>query len=302
MDRELVVFLIVLFIFLTLCVRTKREPLLGFSAGGVTRTNLNSTMNSMTEQIFNDIKKATGESKASSVQLATNAIEIEGDAVGCNVSQIASAKTTTTATVDSVKTSIKNVGMTNESKVSDAIIEDVENSVGWGNISAKFGGKTEVTKNVTTNITSIMKQTFQDETWLSSMATSVQILNNKLIIKGSCIGSDLSQSADLQASITASTAMKDFNKQLSNNKYIGDLQKELKTKVKEKNTGVGEEAGAAAKGIGEGFGAALSGATMPIMISAAVSCVIVIVILMVALSPAGQGAITKGTNAATGKI
>ena len=76
---------------------------------------------------------------------------------------------------------------------------------------ADIGGKTELTTNINTNITNIMNQTFRDEKWLNSMASSVQMVGNELIIEGSCIGSVLSQGANLQAPVTASTAMQKPN-------------------------------------------------------------------------------------------
>jgi len=298
MNRELAVFLAVLFIFLALCVAKNSEPLWSMGIGGVDRRELNSTLNQMTEQIYTDIKKTQADSKASSVQIIDNAITIKGDAVECNVSQLASASAVVTASVDLVMESIQNVGLSNEQKIADAVVMDIEKSTGWGSISTDVGGKSELTTNINTNITNIMNQTFRDEKWLNSMASSVQMVGNELVIEGSCIGSVLSQGANLQASVTASTAMQDFSEKISENKYIADISKKLKVKERESTQGVG---GAIKEGA-EGISSIFDAMALPFIASSSVSCVLMVVLLLVALSPSGQGAIATGTNVAARKF
>lgn len=293
-NRDIVVFLIILFVFLIICQKNRKEQLLDLGFGGVTRKNLNSTLNQMSEQIFTDIKEASAEADASSVQISGQEIVVRGSAVGCDISQIANLSSVVEASSEVVASAIQKVGATFNPDITQAIVDDIEEINGWGAISdlvpsMKAGGKEEITKNIETNVTNVVKNTFEDKTWAESSASAVQIVDNKLIIDGSCSGSTFKQGADLQAAVSAATAIEKFNEQLSQNDFLGKVETALKDKKRKETQGAGGAIGE----VGKGIGSVLSGATMPIMISAAVSCVILIVILLIALSPAGQNKVAS---------
>lgn len=117
-------------------------------------------------------------------------------------------------------------------------------------------------------------------------------------------------SQDVQIKFVSEQIGKKINETVANNKQVQKLKQDIATKQKQEQTGVGgavakgaegigsgvgtaaegvgSGVGTAAEGVGSGVGNAFKGATIPLIASASVCCVLILGAAAFAMSPAGQ--------------
>lgn len=150
-----------------------------------------------------------------------------------------------------------------------------------GAFSTALGNKQDIKQEVNVQLENVVENTLTTENINQLITSTVNVQNEELNVKV-CYKSPINMTQDITSALVASAVTRALTTAISSNEYINKVATEAEALMKVEDRGPFESLGEMFKGM-----------WLPIAISAVVSCVLLIVIMMVALSPAGQNKIAS---------
>ena len=246
-------------------------------------------LKSVNKQIYEQLttNESISEANNTNVQNMKVKIGVTGDNCENDFSQKIDAKTVsdTTAMPETLMDMKNQIQQKLETEAS-ANIESMT-----GGFSTAFGNKQETTTKVKEEIENIMETTFETENITSTVANAVNIQDGEIYIgvQGNCTkGGGIDFSQDIASEAVAQAVTAAITKGLQDNQVISDVLAEAEDSITAENRGPMESLGAMFQGMWWLF--AVIGIVMVVACGG---------LAYVALSPAGQGAITTAANTAS---
>ena len=260
--------------------------------GGSQTINQAFDMSAMNQSIYEQITKTQASASASQATIQNLSIEFR-DISGCKVdaSQTIDAEAISSSELTSeTTTEIKNA-VTNEMQA--AVQAQIEKATEMGNL--QFGDKQNVNQEVTLEIQNIVENTIVTETINEAIAEQVAIQNNRVVFRD-CKDSDLDFSQNVTAKVAAKVITTALQDAIASSEVMNQLSAAADASQKSEN-----------KGLSDLVSSIFEGLTGPIkyaMIACVVCCcLLVLVMIVLGLSPAGQSAtanLGKGAAARLG--
>jgi len=236
-------------------------------------------MSAMNKSIYEQITKTQASASASQATIQNLSIEFR-DISGCtldgtqtiNAEAISSSELTSETT-----TAIKNA-VTNEMQA--AVEAQIEKATEMGNF--QFGDKQNVNQEVTLEIQNIVDNTIVTETINESIAEQVAIQNNRVVFRD-CKDSDLDFSQNVTAKVASKVITTAIQDAIASSTVLNDL-----------DAAAGGGASSENKGLSDLVGTFFEGLTGPmkygIIACVVCCCLLVLAMIVIGLSPAGQSA------------
>lgn len=250
--------------------------------GGSQTINQTFNMSAVNRSIFEQITKNTSETLASQANVQ-NLEVVMRNVKGCSArfGQTINAETQSSSTLSSqTTTEIKNA-ITNEMQAS--VSAAVEKATQMGNM--QFGDKQNVNQEVTMAMENVIENTITTENLNRAVAEQVSIQNGKLVIDGyDCReGGDISWDQNITAKLAAEAITTAMTDAIAASQVLNSLHAAASGSAKSEN-----------KGLSDLVGTFFEGVTGPMKyaIVAAVlcCCFLIIALIAIGLSPAGQSA------------
>jgi hypothetical protein len=247
--------------------------------GGSQTINQAFDMSAMNKSIYEQITKTQASASASQATIQNLSIEFR-DISGCtldgtqtiNAEAISSSELTSETT-----TAIKNA-VTNEMQA--AVEAQIEKATEMGNF--QFGDKQNVNQEVTLEIQNIVDNTIVTETINESIAEQVAIQNNRVVFRD-CKDSDLDFSQNVTAKVASKVITTAIQDAIASSTVLNDL-----------DAAAGGGASSENKGLSDLVGTFFEGLTGPmkygIIACVVCCCLLVLAMIVIGLSPAGQSA------------
>jgi hypothetical protein len=255
--------------------------------GGSQTINQAFDMSAMNQSIYEQITKTQASASASQATIQNLSIEFR-DISGCtldgtqtiNAEAISSSELTSETT-----TAIKNA-VTNEMQA--AVEAQIEKATEMGNF--QFGDKQNVNQEVTLEIQNIVDNTIVTETINESIAEQVAIQNNRVVFRD-CKDSDLDFSQNVTAKVASKVITTAIQDAIASSTVLNDL-----------DAAAGGGASSENKGLSDLVGTFFEGLTGPmkygIIACVVCCCLLVLAMIVIGLSPAGQSATRNMGSAA----
>jgi hypothetical protein len=247
--------------------------------GGSQTINQAFDMSAMNKSIYEQITKTQASAAASQATIQNLRIRFR-DVSGCNITgtQTIDAEAVSSSELTSeTTTEIKNA-ITNEMQA--AVEAQVEKATEMGNL--QFGDKQNVNQEVTMEITNIVDNTIVTETLNEAIAEQVSIQNNEVEFRD-CKDSDLDFSQNVTAKVSAKVITTAIQDAIAASTVMNDL-----------NAAAGGGASSENKGLSDLVGTFFEGLTGPmkygIIACVVCCCLLVLAMIVIGLSPAGQSA------------
>lgn len=247
--------------------------------GGSQSINQTFDMSVINQSIYEQITKTQSSASAAQANVQNLRIQFK-DVKGCSIrgsqtidaSAIASSELTSETT-----TEIKNA-ITNEMQA--AVQAQVEKATQAGNF--QFGDKQNVNQNIQMEIQNIVDNTIVTETLNEAIAEQVSIQGGDLLF-GNCLDSDIDFTQNITADIMAKTVTKALQDAIASSELLNQLDAAAGGGASSSNTGFAEMITA--------IGDAVTGPFKYAIIAAVLCCCFLIIALIaIGLSPAGQSA------------
>lgn len=262
--------------------------------GGSQTINQTFNLSAVNKSAFEQITKNKSESLASQANVQ-NLEVVMRNVKGCSAKfgQKIDASTQSSSTLSAQTTSeIKNA-ITNEMQASVAAA--VEKATQMGNM--QFGDKQNINQEVTMAMENVIENTITTENINKSVAEQVSIQNGKLVIDGyDCReGGDISWDQDITAKLAAEAITTAMTDAIAASEVLNSLHAAASGGLKSEN-----------KGLSDLVGTFFEGVTGPVKyaIIAAVlcCCFLIIALIAIGLSPAGQSATANLAKAGANRL
>src|SRR5210317_352388 len=247
--------------------------------GGSQTINQAFNMSAINKSIYEQITKTQASASASQATIQNLSIEFR-DISGCKVdaSQTIDAEAISSSELTSeTTTEIKNA-VTNEMQA--AVQAQIEKATEMGNL--QFGDKQNVNQEVTLEIQNIVENTIVTETINESIAEQVAIQNNRVVFRD-CKDSDLDFSQNVTAKVASKVITTAIQDAIAASQVMNDL-----------DAAGGGGASSENKGLSDLVGTFFEGLTGPmkygIIACVVCCCLLVLAMIVIGLSPAGQSA------------
>src|SRR6056300_1200724 len=246
-------------------------------------------MSAVNESIYNEINKTATSTTASGTNiqdLTLNIMNLDGCSV--QTGQKITAKTMSSSEFSSQQTTdIKNAITTEmEASASNAL---EQNSELGSELGALVGGDSnmEIQTEVNMEIRNLIENTITTETLNSTVAEQVNIQGQTLNI-GNCVDSDIKLDQDIVAEVAATSITKMLTQAISENAMLNQLAASAEGTSKTSAGGFAEMFDSIFGGIAGIIGTSQQGAMAASGFSTICCCVLVIAMVMMSMSPAGQ--------------
>ena len=242
-------------------------------------------MSAVNSSIYNQITKNTQSVAASQTSIQKMTMNIGGSMIECPYSSAQTLDADMQADVEQIPNTI--LAMKNEisAEMQAGASAAMEKSTQAGNM--QIGDKQNLQQTINMEIQNIVDTTVTTENINSLVMEQVSIQSDTINIAGDldCMGQPFDRTQNLTAKLAAKSVQKALTDALIENKVTSGMVASLDAEVKSK-------AG--------GFAEMISAATGPMMASAIASVIGIVMVMlsvaMVALSPAGQGAMNKASS------
>ena len=242
-------------------------------------------LSAINKSIYNQITKNTQSVAASQTSIQKMTMNIGGSMIQCPYTSAQTLDADMQADVEQIPNTI--VEMKNEisAEMQAGASAAMEKSTQAGNM--QFGDKQNLQQTVNMEIQNIVDTTIETTNVNNLVMEQVSIQSDTINIAGDldCMGAPFDRTQNLTAKLAAKSVQKALTDALIENKVTGGLTASLDAEVK-------SEAG--------GFAEMISAATGPMMASAIASVIGIVMVMLsvaiVAMSPAGQGAMNKASS------
>tara|TARA_X000000368_G_scaffold254082_1_gene200857 strand:+ start:667 stop:1446 length:780 start_codon:yes stop_codon:yes gene_type:complete len=242
-------------------------------------------MSAVNKSIYNQITKNTQSVGASQTSIQKMTMNIGGSMIACPYSSAQTLDADMQADVSQIPNTI--LAMKNEisAEMQAGASAAMEKSTQAGNM--QFGDKQDLQQTINMEIENIVDTTVTTENVNNLVMEQVSIQSDTINIAGDldCMGQPFDRTQNLTAKLAAKSIQEALTDALIENKVTSGLTASLDADMKSK-------AG--------GFAEMISAATGPMMASAIASVIGIVMVMlsvaMVAMSPAGQGAMNKASS------
>ena len=247
--------------------------------GTTTEVKNKFNMSMVQKNIFEQTSKNSQKVSSSATASATFKIEIENVNAGCPVNIIQTVKAESISRVDQVLESMTEVISNVTTDIQNAADTELKNTKGW--LALSGGDRTSLQNEMNTALENITKRTFSSENVQNVGASAVSIANGILTIKN--CNAPINVEQDVVAQSIAEAMIESLTENIINDTQLNEVITKMNTKVENEQTGFFESIGKMFKSMNTFW-----------LILGLVVCVLLIVLMKVALSPAGQKAIESG--------
>ena len=254
-------------------------------------------MTAVNESIYNEINKTATSTTASGTNiqdLTLNIMNLDGCSV--QTGQKITAKTMSSSEFSSEQTTdIKNAITTEmEASASNAL---EQNSELGSELGALVGGDSnmDIQTEVNLEIRNLIENTITTETLNSTVAEQVNIQGQTLNV-GNCVDSDISLNQDIVAEVAATSITNMVKTAIAGNTLLNTMAAKAESSATKKQGGLAGLMDSILGGIGGIIGTGQQGAMAASGASVLCVCVIVIGLVVMFLSPAGQNMGRAGMN------
>ena len=250
--------------------------------GGSQTINQTFNLSAVNKSIFEQITKNTSESLASQANVQ-NLEVVMRNVKGCTArfGQKIDATTQSSSTLSAqTTTEIKNA-ITNEMQAS--VSAAVEKATQMGNM--QFGDKQNVNQDVTMAMETVIENTITTENLNRAIAEQVSVQNGKLVIDGyDCReGGDISWDQNITAKLSAEAVTTAMSDAIAASEVLNSLHAAASGNAKTENKGLSDLVGTFFEGITGPMKYAIVAAVL-------CCCFLIIALIAIGLSPAGQSA------------
>jgi len=236
------------------------------------------------KNVFSQVSKNAQKVSATNTNIATLSIEI-GIAENCPISTLQEISATTTSDAQMIIKEMSTVKSNVANDLTQSAMDELNAHSGWFSTTEnKQNTETEVKMAVK----NIVERTFSSENIQNVVSTAFNVENGKLKI-GHCMSSPVDMKQDITSAVSATAMMDSLLKNIVDDATLNKIAQDLSTKATAKTDGPIDAV--------SGF---FSNNKWLVFVCGIVSCVLLIVILYIALSPGGQEAIASAPQAAAG--
>jgi hypothetical protein len=254
-------------------------------------------MTAVNESIYNEINKTATSTTASGTNiqdLTLNIMNLDGCSV--QTGQKITAKTMSSSEFSSEQTTdIKNAITTEmEASASNAL---EQNSELGSELGALVGGDSnmDIQTEVNLEIRNLIENTITTETLNSTVAEQVNIQGQTLNV-GNCVDSDISLNQDIVAEVAATSITNMVKTAIAGNTLLNTMAAKAESTATKKQGGLAGLMDSILGGIGGIIGTSQQGAMAASGASVLCVCVLMIGLVVMFLSPAGQNMGRAGMN------
>jgi len=236
------------------------------------------------QNIFSQVSKNSQKVSATNVNVANLDIEI-GYAENCQITTLQTINATTTSDAKMIVQEMSKVTSSVTNDLTQSAMDELDAHSGWFSTTEN---KQKTETDVKMAVRNIVERTFKSENIQDVVSKSFNLENGKLKI-GYCSSSPVDMKQDITSAVAATAMMDTLLKNIVDDATLNKIAQDLNTKAKAKTDGPIDAVA--------GF---FSNNKWLVFVCGIVSCVLLIVILYIALSPGGQEAIASAPQAAAG--
>jgi len=260
-------------------------------SGGDTNQTINQAFNmsALNQSIYNEVTKTATETTASGTNIQDLTLNIQ-NLEGCTVQtgQKITAKTMSSSEFTADQTTELKATITNELQASASAAMERATQMG-SEVGQFLGGDTnlEMEQNLNMEVKNLVENNISRETLNSTVAEQVNIQGQTLNV-GNCVDSDIKLDQDIVAEVAATSITKMLTQAISENAMLNQLAASAEGTSKTSAGGFAEMFDSIFGGIAGIIGTSQQGAMAASGFSTICCCVLVIAMVMMSMSPAGQ--------------
>lgn len=236
----------------------------------------------LNKNISSQVSTNSQKVSASSTQVASLTIEIENVNEGCPVDVAQSIDATTVSDVSQVVENISKMESEVVNKLQQAASDDLKAT---GGFFATTKNRQSVEEEMNQSIKNIVQRTFKSENVQEVSANSISVATGKITIKN--CNAPIKASQDIVTETVVNAVMDNLVENIANDTTLNEIVQKANTKAE-----------AEAAGFFESIGNAFAKNTRLFLIIAAVVCLALVIIAIIAMSPGGQKALEQAPQAA----
>src|SRR6056300_319849 len=268
-------------------------------SGGDTNQTINQAFNmsALNQSIYNEVTKTATETTASGTNIQDLTLNIQ-NLEGCTVQtgQKITAKTMSSSEFTAVQTTELKATITNELQASASAAMEKATQMG-SEVGQFLGGDTnlEMEQNLNMEVKNLVENNISRETLNSTVAEQVNIQGQTLNI-GNCVDSDIKLDQDIVAEVAATSITNMVKTAIAGNTLLNTMAAKAESSATKKQGGLAGLMDSFLGGIAGIVGTSQQGAMAGSAASVCIVCVLMIGLVAMFLSPAGQNMGRAGMN------
>ena len=222
--------------------------------------------------------------------------------VGCNISTDQTITSSFMATTEQITDSFQMVQNDLVSELQAQAGAALDKQTQMGNM--QFGDKADVEQKINTEIENIVKTELETNNLTKTINESVNIQNQKINIGETiCLnGEKLEFKQNISADLAAQAVAKNLLSAATSNKVANKVVTDIDASLKTKAGGAAEVVDSVGGAVSGVLGVMTGQARYAIVASAICCCMVVIAMIVIGMSPAGQKGLNRGVNAGLAKF
>lgn len=269
--------------------------------GGSSTINQNFNMSVVNDVLYNSVNRNETVNENTMQNIQGMDLKVLRN-VGCNISTDQTITSSFMATTEQIAQSFQQVENEIVSELQAQAGAALDKQTQMGNL--QFGDRQNVNQDINTEIENIVKTQLETENLTNTINESVNVQDQTIYIGETiCLnGETLSFKQNISADLAAQSVSKNILSAITSNKMANEIIAKGEATAASKAGGAAEVIDSAGDAVA-GVVGAMTG-PMKYAIVAAIVCCCMVVIAMVALgrTPAGQNAMKKGVNAGIAKF
>jgi len=250
-------------------------------------------LDSVNEMIYEQLTKNTQKMDSSSVNIQKMKLNIGGGMYNCGIVSNQTLNTDMQTDVNFIAESVREIKNEITTAMTTSAKAAIEKKKELGDTSIGENETQTTIQDTQMNIKNLVETVLETENVQETVTSAVNIQEDTINIAGDvdCGGLGFDRSQNMTAKMATQAIMQNFESAIVENTVLTTLAADAGATQASTKGGLAGLVDAIGGAIGGPMMAAMAGSVMCV-------CLVVISVLMVAMSPAGQGAVSKGANTA----
>ena len=251
-------------------------------------------LDAVNQMIYEQITNNTQKMDASSVNIQKMKLNVGGSFLRCNMTSNQTLNTDMQTDVNFISESVRKVKNQITSAMTASAKAAMESKKELGDTSIGEDETKTIIQEANMNIKNLVETVLETNNVQETVTSAVNIQQDTINIAGDvdCDGLAWDRSQNMTAIMATEAIMQNFESAIVENTVLNTFAADFGASQKSTKGGLAGLVGAIGQAIGGPMMAGIAGSVMCV-------CLVVVSMLMVAMSPAGQGAVTKGANTAS---
>ena len=251
-------------------------------------------LDAVTKLVYDQVTNNTQKMDASSVNIQKMKLNVGGDFNNCGMISNQTLNTDMQTDVNFITESVRKIKNKITSEMNTAAEAAIEKKKDLGDTSIGEDEQQTIIQDTQMNIQNIVETVLETNNLQETVTSAVNIQQDTINIAGSvdCGGLTWDRNQNMTAKMATEAIMQNFESAIAENTVLNTLAADAGASQKSTKGGLAQLVGAIGQAIGGPMMAGIAGSVMCV-------CLVIVSMLMVAMSPAGQGAVTKGANTAS---